>query len=482
MNPRLFDREPPHNIEAERAVLGAILINSKVMPVVTGALGPDAFYVPSHQVIYDAAGMLHALGIPVDIVTITEELAQQGRLEEVGGVTAVADLTGATPTSANVLHYANIVQNSALTRRLITTCASVTAQAYDGGTDIGSLLEKAQAQLGAFKHAKKTSIERTELMEWKKVAATEPKWVVKDWLLRGTVTGCASTGGVGKSFLSLGIALQLVTGRVFWNGLHPDGVGTALLFDLENDGDSTMRRIAGFADRYQISDPVMEAGLQRLHAINTRGAFIESVPGTRDYRPSKHFTEFADYVRGCKPDLIIIDHLRRISGAADANDTAVMGYVMELLGMVASEYDCALLVLCHANKTSTGTDVGPENFRGASAIVDEARCAWVMRRNPDKVLELHRVKANHASTLEDGLGFHFVQTGVTGMVCLEHTGYMDANPNPGKNQPQWIFRCADQYRTTTAPALPPALQPEYAGGDIFDPVYEEREEDEIPFE
>lgn len=153
-----YDREPPHDADAERAVLGCILINPKAIGCAVEVLGEgsdDTFYIPAHQCVYDAAIALYKRNVPSDLVTVMEELTRQGKLEVAGGVTAIADITSAVPTSVNIEHYAKIVLNAALTRRLIATCSSVTAQAYDGGTDIAELIEGAEKTifgLSEFQH------------------------------------------------------------------------------------------------------------------------------------------------------------------------------------------------------------------------------------------------------------------------------------------------------------------------------------------
>ncbi|MCC6145208.1 MAG: hypothetical protein IT368_15485, partial [Candidatus Hydrogenedentes bacterium] len=127
-----FDRTPPQNIEAERSVLGAMLINNDVIGTAVEILrdaADEVFYVAAHQHIYSAIVELFRKNQPVDSITLVHQLTSTGTLEDVGGVPYIADLTGAVPTSANVEYYAKIVLETAVLRKLITTCSRVVAEA-----------------------------------------------------------------------------------------------------------------------------------------------------------------------------------------------------------------------------------------------------------------------------------------------------------------------------------------------------------------
>ena len=113
------EAEPPKNVEAERCVLGAMLLNAKAIPEAVDVLGNGAdenFFIDGHTHIFRAILRLYAIGTPVDMVTLTEALTEAGRLEAAGGVSYIAELTDAVPTSANVGHYAKIVRSAALRR------------------------------------------------------------------------------------------------------------------------------------------------------------------------------------------------------------------------------------------------------------------------------------------------------------------------------------------------------------------------------
>ena len=114
---------PPHNLEAEESVLGAILLSDKPLYqlVIEDDLVPEDFYREQHRVVYAAMREMYDEGEPIDALTVTERLRQAGRLEEAGGESGVASLGGSVPAAGHLRHYAQIVKENALMRRLLTT-------------------------------------------------------------------------------------------------------------------------------------------------------------------------------------------------------------------------------------------------------------------------------------------------------------------------------------------------------------------------
>jgi len=144
---------PPHNLEAEQSVLGAILLSERSIYalVIEEGLKPADFYRQRHAVLYQAMLDLYAAGDPIDILTVTEHLRQNGRLEDAGGAEEIDTLTGAVPLVGNARRYAQIVRENALLRRLLTTTydiqASVTERRY-APRDLVELAEKAMLEVG----------------------------------------------------------------------------------------------------------------------------------------------------------------------------------------------------------------------------------------------------------------------------------------------------------------------------------------------
>jgi replicative DNA helicase len=142
-----MDRTLPHNLEAERSVLGAILINNHAFNQAAEVIDAQAFFRDAHRRIFEKMVTLTDRSDPVDLVTLKDELVRSGELDEVGGPAYISALTDGVPRSANVEHYARIVKEKSTLRRLIQSASEVLARAYDAEEDADNLLDEAERSI-----------------------------------------------------------------------------------------------------------------------------------------------------------------------------------------------------------------------------------------------------------------------------------------------------------------------------------------------
>ncbi len=147
MNDRKPDFVPPHNHEAEAAVLGSILIDKEAVLRVADLVTPDDFYRESHADIFDAMLSLYGKSEPIDIISISDRLKDAGKLEKTGGQTYLAQLAESVPTASHVVHYAKIVQRDSTLRRLIAASQEITRLGFGGDEDVDQLLDQAEQKL-----------------------------------------------------------------------------------------------------------------------------------------------------------------------------------------------------------------------------------------------------------------------------------------------------------------------------------------------
>ena len=142
------NRIPPHNLEAEESLLGAMMLSREALTAAVEAHieAPD-FYKPAHGIMFDAAYTLHSRGEPVDPVTVAEELRRSGQLEALGGRATLLRIQAATPASANAAHYANIVSELAMLRKLIETAADIQQMAFEVDDDVDETLDRAESMI-----------------------------------------------------------------------------------------------------------------------------------------------------------------------------------------------------------------------------------------------------------------------------------------------------------------------------------------------
>ena len=143
------DKQPPHNLEAEMSVIGAILLDPEAaMARVAAELNPDDFYHVGNAIIYRASLELNRDQVLIDLVTLTSKLEDQGKLHQVGGAGYIAQLVDFVPTAANVGYYAGLIRQKAVARRVIQTAREIAASAYCA-EDTDALLANAMAALEA---------------------------------------------------------------------------------------------------------------------------------------------------------------------------------------------------------------------------------------------------------------------------------------------------------------------------------------------
>jgi replicative DNA helicase len=147
MNPQTSDRTLPHNLEAERSVLGAILLRNEVINSAVELLRPEDFYREGHRRIFEKMIALNERAQAIDPVTLSEELDRGGDLEEAGGPAYLMRLVDGVPLSTNIDHYARIVREKSTLRQLIASSSGILQDAYDGELDVAELLDAAERRI-----------------------------------------------------------------------------------------------------------------------------------------------------------------------------------------------------------------------------------------------------------------------------------------------------------------------------------------------
>jgi replicative DNA helicase len=145
--PARGSRVPPHDMQAEESLLGAMMLDGETIAVAAGVLRADDFYKPAHAHIFDAIHALYAAGHPVDPVTVADELRRNGLLEQVGGHQVLVDIMASTPATTNASGYARIVEEQALLRRLIGVAGEIAEIGYSLPEDITKALDRAESMV-----------------------------------------------------------------------------------------------------------------------------------------------------------------------------------------------------------------------------------------------------------------------------------------------------------------------------------------------
>lgn len=140
-------RVPPHNLEAEESLIGAILVDQEALMKVADIVRGQDFYKDSHRIIYEAIVELFERHEPIDILTLGNRLEEKKLLKQIGGRTRLAELAGRVTTAAHITNYAKIIQKKATLRRLLTTAGDITELAHNESEDIDVLIDEAEQKL-----------------------------------------------------------------------------------------------------------------------------------------------------------------------------------------------------------------------------------------------------------------------------------------------------------------------------------------------
>lgn len=149
------ERVPPQNIEAEQAVLGAMLIDKEAIAKATEVLSADDFYREAHRVIFSAMLELYNKNEAVDMVTVTEILKRDNKLEDIGGIAYITSLANVVLTAANVKYHAEIVAEKSVLRQLVRVSTEIAAMGYEANEDVSTLLDTAESRILEISNRKK---------------------------------------------------------------------------------------------------------------------------------------------------------------------------------------------------------------------------------------------------------------------------------------------------------------------------------------
>lgn len=220
---------PPHDLSAEKSVLGAVLIDSSAINIVAEFMKPNYFYIPEHQMIFSAMLTLFEKQQPIDVVTLQDELKKEGNLKKIGGSTYLSDLINTVPTSAYIEHYGRIVKDHFAKRRLIELSSRMVEKAFEEKEDVKKLLDEAEVEIFALsqQHLHQDFVELKEILGESFERLEE--FMKKGTHLRGVPTGfpdldsklagmqnsnlliLAARPGIGKTTLALNMALHIAT-------------------------------------------------------------------------------------------------------------------------------------------------------------------------------------------------------------------------------------------------------------------------------
>jgi replicative DNA helicase len=355
---------PPHDLDAEKSVLGAVLIDSSSINLVAEFLKAEHFYAREHQLIYGAMITLFEKQQPIDVVTIQDELKKTDSLKQIGGKNYLSDLINAVPTSAYIEQYARIVKNHFVKRSLIQMSSRLVEKSFDTRGDVKKLLDDAETEIFALsqEHLHRDFIELKEVLAESFERLEE--FAKKGSHLRGVSTGfvdldtklagmqdsnliiLAARPGIGKTTMALNIALQAAT-----KNKTPVG-----FFSLEMSKEELVDRLlVGQADidawrlkTGRLSEDDYKRLTEAMGDLSEAPIFIDDTPGSSILEMRTKARKLM-MEKGIK--LLIVDYLQLID-AGKRFDSRVneVSFVSQNLKNLARELKIPVLALSQLSR------------------------------------------------------------------------------------------------------------------------------------
>ena len=355
---------PPHDETAEQAVLGSMFLDREAASVALEILSGEDFYRPDHRMVFEAAEELYRSAAPIDVITVKNKLEEKGVFEQVGGVGFLATLSTAVGSSVNVRHYAAIVEEKSVLRRLIRTAGNISQMSFEGKESINSIMD--QAEKGIFDIMQKRHSE--EFHHIRDIAVDSIEKIEDIYRSKGKLTGVptgfvdfdAKTAGLQKSDLVL-LAARPSMGKtafalnIIQNAAIRSNVPVAV-FSLEMSREQLVNRMlcsealldAQKMRTGELNDNDWEDLIRAMGPLSQAPIFIDDTPGVSpmDVR-SKCRRLKAEKGLG----LIVIDYLQLMSGNSK-NDSRQqeISEISRSLKAIAREMEAPVIALSQLSR------------------------------------------------------------------------------------------------------------------------------------
>ncbi|MDR2295680.1 MAG: replicative DNA helicase [Clostridiales Family XIII bacterium] len=390
------ERIPPHSDDAEKSVLGALMLDKDALFQVMELLRPEDFYSDAHKEIYRAAEELHRRNDPVDVLTVSDALKRRKSLDMTGGRGYIAALSTMVPTTANAAQYARIVAEKALLRRLIGASSEIMDEGYRDSRAAREILDDAERRIFAIAQASQhkdysrisdvlySNYKRiNEIANLKGLTGLTTGFTDLDkrtsGLQKSDMIVIAARPGMGKTAFALNIAHKAA--------LRADA--KVLIFSLEMSKEQLVYRFFSLEAHVEITrlrdgklnDDEWKRINEAIDVLQNTAIFIDDTPGVP-------VMEIRNKARRMKSehglDLIIVDYLQLMSEAGRMeNRNQEISVISRMLKQLAREMDCPVIVLSQLSREV-------EKRRDKMPILSDLRDSGAIEQDADLILFLHR--------------------------------------------------------------------------------------------
>lgn len=393
----LIDQTPPQNIEAEQAVLGAVFLNPEAVVEAMEFVTPADFYRRAHQLIFQAMVDLNDASEAIDVVTLKDRLASQNQLEDIGGLAYLGELAVAVPTAANVVHYAKIVQEKAILRRLIKTATNIVTKSYTQSEDVTAILDEAeQAIMNVSEQRSTTGFKSISDVLNSTIEQIDQLYQNNDDIT-GLPTGYRDldkmTAGLQDDELVI-IAARPAVGKTAFALNIAQNVGTktdktVAIFSLEMGAESLVNRMlcaegsidAGHLRTGQLSEEEWNNLIVAMGSLAKASIYIDDTPGNKMAEIRAKCRRLAKEKGNL--GLIVVDYLQLIEGSNKESRQQEVSGISRQLKKLAKELHVPVIALSQLSRSV-------EQRQDKRPVLSDIRESGSIEQDADIVAFLYR--------------------------------------------------------------------------------------------
>ena len=421
-------RIPPHSVEAEQSVLGSILLDKDAMISVSETLIPEDFYKEAHRVIYECMLKLYNNQSEIDLITLADELRDQGYLDDIGGIAYITSLSTIVPTTSNIKYYINIVKEKSISRQLISAANDIINLGYDSSTKVEDVLENAEKKIFDISQERTTN----DFQPINQVLTETLSMLEKLYEEKSDVTGLPTgfrdlnkkINGLQRSDLLLIAARPAMGKTAFALNLVQNaalkGDASVAVFSLEMSKEQLVQRMVAAQSSVELKK--IKTGTLAANdwpRITDGMAVLSGAKIHIDDTPGIKISELRSKCRKLKIekglDLVLIDYLQLMEGEGhNESRQQEIAKISRSLKILAKELDCPVVALSQLSRA-------PEQRADHRPMLSDLRESGSIEQDADIVMFLYRDEYYNPDTERKNIGEVIVaknRHGETGTVEL----------------------------------------------------------------
>ena len=404
-------RIPPHSVEAEQSVLGSILLDKDAMISVSETLIPEDFYKEAHKVIYECMLKLYNSQSEIDLITLAEELRDQGYLDDIGGIPYITSLSTIVPTTSNIKYYVNIVKEKSVVRQLISAANDIINLGYDSSAKIEDVLENAEKKIFDISQERTTN----DFKQINQVLRDTYDMIEKLYTEKNEVTGLTTgfrdlnkkINGFQKSDLLLVAARPAMGKTAFALNLVQNaalkGDASVAVFSLEMSKEQLVQRMLSSQSNVElkkIKTGKLNANdwpriIEAMAVLSEAKIHIDDTPGIK-------ISELRSKCRKLKIekglDLVLIDYLQLMEGEGNNESRQQeIAKISRSLKILAKELNCPVVALSQLSRA-------PEQRADHRPMLSDLRESGSIEQDADIVMFLYRDEYYNPDTESKNIG------------------------------------------------------------------------------